>query len=274
MSGVVIGDDDWDVVVSKMISGGTLFVVSVICGVIPFKLAKIFKWTEPLDKHDGSDKKSNTTVEILLSFGGGVLLATTFLHLLPEINYTIKWLTEDGLLPHFQFNLGELLMMIGFFLIYLIEELVHNYLHRYQEKMKKENERKSDTNSVVELGGAFMRGIDARNSAIMKGFPANQEKSQDAENQESQVQKAHDQGHGHGHGHSHLPIAGGEDDALVSSLRGLLIVLALSIHELFEGFAVGLEKTTSSNFFNEITKNSENLNVTFFDRRLFHVRSC
>jgi zinc transporter 1/2/3 len=50
--------------------------------------------------------------------------------------------------------------------------------------------------------------------------------------------------HGH-HGHSHaLPIPHSQDeDMLVSSLRGLLIVLALSIHELFEGFAVGLEKT-------------------------------
>lgn len=112
-------------VVAKIISGSCLFVVSVICGVIPFKLAKIFKWTEPIDpKNPNQKNKSTATVNILLCFGGGVLLATTFLHLLPEINHTIAWLKEDGLLPELNLNLGELLMMIGFFLIYLIEELV------------------------------------------------------------------------------------------------------------------------------------------------------
>jgi zinc transporter 1/2/3 len=48
------------------------------------------------------------------------------------------------------------------------------------------------------------------------------------------------------HGHSHnLPVPHSTDeDLLVSSLRGLLIVLALSLHELFEGFAVGLQRDT------------------------------
>lgn len=73
-----------DVVIAKLISGSCLFLVSTLCGVIPFKLAKIFKWTEPIDPHNpNKEKKSSMTVNILLCFGGGVLLATTFLHLLP-----------------------------------------------------------------------------------------------------------------------------------------------------------------------------------------------
>lgn len=35
------------------------------------------------------------------------------------------------------------------------------------------------------------------------------------------------------------------DDDVTTALRGLLIVLALSIHELFEGLAVGLESSAS-----------------------------
>lgn len=69
-----------DLIIAKIISGSGLFVVSVICGVIPFKLAKVFKWTEPMD---GTNSSSKQTVNLLLCFGGGVLLATTFLHLLP-----------------------------------------------------------------------------------------------------------------------------------------------------------------------------------------------
>lgn len=53
-------------------------------------------------------------------------------------------------------------------------------------------------------------------------------------------------GHSHAHAHSHMPIGhvDGSDD-VTTALRGLLIVLALSIHELFEGLAVGLESSAS-----------------------------
>ena len=45
-------------------------------------------------------------------------------------------------------------------------------------------------------------------------------------------------------GHSHLVL--GEEDSVASALRGLLIVLALSVHELFEGLAVGLESSVGN----------------------------
>jgi solute carrier family 39 (zinc transporter), member 1/2/3 len=233
---------DSDVVIAKIISGVCLFVVSVICGVIPFRLAKVFKWVEPLDQSGGEngDKKPNKTVNILLCFGGGVLLATTFLHLLPDINHTIAWLTEEELLPKMDLALGELLMMIGFFLIYLIEEIVHNYLHRHQNKKKKQKEKLA-TDSIDDTD-AFMRGITVRNSALLKKLStASPEITHD---NDKKLPNDHES---HGHGHSHiLPLPHSEEeDLLVSSLRGLLIVLALSIHELFEGFAVGLEKTSA-----------------------------
>lgn len=246
-------DESRNILIAKIISGSGLFVASVLCGIIPFKLAKVFKWTEPLDKN--GEKKTNMTVNVLLSFGGGVLLATTFLHLLPEINHTIKWLVGEGMIPEFGFSLGELLMMIGFFLIYLIEELVHNYLHRHQHKLKKEQEQRMDAEKPSEIGDAFMRGISARNSAVMrlshsdfnKERNANEFISTDQLNSIAISEKNHS---GHGHGHSHLPVPhSDEEDTLVSSLRGLLIVLALSIHELFEGFAVGLEKDATGVYF-------------------------
>ncbi|GLG96463.1 Uncharacterized protein GBIM_03441 [Gryllus bimaculatus] len=49
--------------------------------------------------------------------------------------------------------------------------------------------------------------------------------------------------HAHGHGHSHLPPAVG--GGVAAGLRGLLVVLALSVHELFEGLAVGLQTTAA-----------------------------
>lgn len=58
------------------------------------------------------------------------------------------------------------------------------------------------------------------------------------------IHKSMNAGHAHMHGHTHMPAIN-EDDVIVSSLRGLLVVLALSVHELFEGLAVGLESAPS-----------------------------
>jgi zinc transporter 1/2/3 len=270
------GANDWDLTVSKIITGTCLFLISVICGIVPFKLAKIFKWNEPIDKHNKvSDRKSSLVVSMLLCLGGGVLLATTFLHLLPEISHTITVLEDDGLIPKSNFHLAEILMMIGFFLIYMIEELVHNYLHRHQHKKAKQAEAKELENnarkhiaehraSIAEFGEAFMRGIQARNSTIVNQFVENDQQRTQSQNSVSDLiapnqfngvsvdGPEHARKSQSGHGHSHLPLPlphSEEEDMLVSSLRGLLIVLALSIHELFEGFAVGLEKTPSGVYF-------------------------
>lgn len=75
-------DNKNSLVISKVIAGSGLFLFSVLCGVIPFKLAKVFKWTEPISNNN-NNSQSKKAVNLLLCFGGGVLLATTFLHLLP-----------------------------------------------------------------------------------------------------------------------------------------------------------------------------------------------
>lgn len=59
--------------------------------------------------------------------------------------------------------------------------------------------------------------------------------------------------HGHGHGHSHaIPFKDEEDglststSTVAKSFRGLLAVLALSFHAVFEGLAVGLESSVGN----------------------------
>jgi solute carrier family 39 (zinc transporter), member 1/2/3 len=254
--------NDQAVIIAKIVAASCLFGVSVICGIIPFKLAKILKWTESSDGSDAT--KSSKVVSCLLCFGGGVLLATTFLHLLPEIRSEISILEEEGSISDLQIPIAEVLMMCGFFLIYFIEELVHAYLHRYQKKLKKDSEKivtlKPEEETFAE---SFMKGISARNSVHGRftdphdssnshsrrgslidlafsnaekqvAVTSNSEKTNDA----TPANKSHTH---HGHSHSAMPIPHSEDeDMLVSSLRGLMIVLALSIHELFEGTPVCL----------------------------------
>uniref|UniRef100_A0A182N2D6 Zinc/iron transporter n=1 Tax=Anopheles dirus TaxID=7168 RepID=A0A182N2D6_9DIPT len=218
--------------VAKVTSMVVLFSVSMVCGLVPFKLVRWFN----LNPASPSGGTHLFLIRLLLSFGGGALLSTTFLHLLPEINHSIEALVATGALPEpedLPFPLGEFLLTSGFFMIYLTEELVHWWMHRRSANARAARAEKARLgDSTVPVEGAASK-------------------------------------HDHAHGHSHLPIgnvtavypvtdvdgtpavpSAAPPSPPASSangpLRGLLIVLALSIHELFEGLAVGLERSPSA----------------------------
>ncbi|KAM3962474.1 zinc/iron regulated transporter-related protein 89B [Aphomia sociella] len=224
-------DDTEGVVLGKGISMLVLFVASMICGLTPILLSKKFNWITADEA--GTLKSTNRMVMTLLSFGGGVLLSTTFLHLMPEVDENVHYLQDLGRLKEFDFALTPFLTCCGFFIMYLVEELVHLYIH-HREK----------NNGQQKL----VRNLSSRRSGPS---PGNGEKSVSNSTADliepASIQRNKDpevnHHHGHSHHHSHAPIVEGDD--VTSALRGLLIVLALSIHELFEGLAVGLESSTS-----------------------------
>ena len=61
-------------IVVMLLLGG----ISILCGYIPIVFGKRFKNKDGTQKH-------KTFFSALLCFGGGVLLATTLLHILPEV---------------------------------------------------------------------------------------------------------------------------------------------------------------------------------------------
>ncbi|XP_072929933.1 zinc transporter ZIP1 [Epargyreus clarus] len=220
------------VLVAKGTAMAVLFCASTICGTIPLMLARKFQWISPGDA--GELKSKNRVVMSMLSFGGGVLLSTTFLHLLPEVDHNVTELVDDGLMRDFDFSLAALLMCSGFFIMYLVEELVHLYIH-YRERKN---------GQAVPLA----RNLSIRRSRMSSDHNGDKSVSNStADLTDPPSKKGKDvetNGHGHSHQHhSHMPMNTGDD--VTSALRGLLIVLALSIHELFEGLAVGLESTSS-----------------------------
>ncbi|KAG5343823.1 S39A3 protein, partial [Acromyrmex heyeri] len=201
-------DMEKDALIAKAVTMVVLCIVSTIMGIVPMFLAKWLKWDM-----SGQNSRSMKTVGILLGFGGGVLFSTTFLHLIPEVAEGVQNLIESGKIPQLSFSLAYMLACTGFFIMYLVEESVHTYL-RKRQMMRRDSNKKDinlSTNELVENG---------------------------------QIQ-SYANGHAHT-GHSHLPaIMTSDDDFVITSLRGLLIVLGLSVHELFEGLAIGLESSAN-----------------------------
>lgn len=205
-----------DTITAKAVAMTVLCVASLTMGLIPLKLTSLFKWN--------GNPKNNVYIQMLLAMGGGVLLTTTFLHLLPEVAENIQELQEEGSLPELPFHLAELLMCAGFFIMYLVEELVHSWIHKKQRKSVAEN--------------VFNRTISIRRKTINSTLSTEELTPDNLEEARSYPHK-----HEEHNGHSHFMI---DDDTTVASLRGLLVVLALSIHELFEGLAVGLESSSAT----------------------------
>lgn len=114
-----------DLVVAKVTSILVLGIVSFLIGILPIQLTKWFSWN--LEKTGGG---RSLVVSLLLCFGGGVLMFTTFLHLQPEVRESMEALYKKGILPEMaeSVQLPELIFCVGFFFVYLIEEVVHSVL--------------------------------------------------------------------------------------------------------------------------------------------------
>ncbi|XP_063706319.1 zinc transporter ZIP3-like [Culicoides brevitarsis] len=241
-------DENKEIIIAKVTAMVVLFSASTICGLAPFKLSKWFNWGD-----NNTNTGASKVVALLLSFGGGVLLSTTFCHLLPDVQENIRKLQEKEMFPILRFDAAPLLLCAGFFMVYFIEEAVHWYMHKREHDMALKAEKAEN---------AFQRGRSSRNSMMSH----NKKKLSDAENPENgngvkteleqpevenenfkkyeDLQEHHDKYHHNPNmPHSHIPH---EEDSFSSNMRGLLIVLALSIHELFEGLAVGLESSSST----------------------------
>ena len=66
-----------EVMTTKIIAMSLLAIVSLMIGFLPLKIGKCFF-------NDGKIWK-RTFASVLLCFGGGVLFATSFIHMLPEV---------------------------------------------------------------------------------------------------------------------------------------------------------------------------------------------
>jgi zinc transporter 1/2/3 len=243
---------DEGIVVAKVVAMIVLSLATFLLGMLPTKLATWFRWNRMT-----GGSRSHLVLSLLLCFGGGALLCTTFLHMLPEVREVITDLQGEGKIAETSFHLPELIMCCGFFTMYLIEELVHLYLHWHGDSkgvskvddvihrsfsIRKCSGNKEGVENDTE--GSRRGSEDASSLKTLKGYPpvltkttleetGKKEQAFEAVTTEPQMIT------------SHHTLSPNKNDPIVASVRGLLVVLALSIHELFEGLAVGLQTSTN-----------------------------
>ncbi|XP_044011284.1 zinc transporter ZIP6-like isoform X1 [Aphidius gifuensis] len=298
---------------TKIVAMIVLGIGSLILGILPLVVGrcqtKKKQMSELSSTSSTTTNNSSTTINkstqglltsLLLCFGGGVLLFTTFLHLAPEVRESVERHQNNGQLFKLgKLSMAELLFCIGFFIVYFIEEIVHatitdkiekneDLLYRTVSVRRCNNKLASLTNTKMtnnkttpspstssstwkidkfnndddsnehkiitqdpttinqndlikknnSLTAVFVRPLPPMEPAKNNGLE--DDRFVTPENLHSNHHHHHLHHHHHHENHSHIPTHAD------TSARGLLTVIALSFHAIFEGLAVGLEPLIGS----------------------------
>ncbi|CAL8074490.1 unnamed protein product [Orchesella dallaii] len=224
----------------KWLVMAVLTALSIFLGLIPYILVRRTKAMLNTDS-----TKYKVILTILSCFGAGVLFSTSFLHLLPEVRESFNEIPEVWTTFDDHFPVAEVVVICGFCLIYIIEEIAHFIMvdghHGHHHHMNTVARHNSIAHGlpIPNVKGAV---IDARNTTNAQNGPSICITMSDSSNDltiirtgarssidcTSQVEECPD-----------------DDKSFASSLRTFLALIALSFHAIVEGVAIGLQDSSN-----------------------------
>ncbi|MPC83732.1 Zinc transporter ZIP1 [Portunus trituberculatus] len=158
-----------------------------------------------------------------LCFGGGVLLATVFLHLLPETRDSFHKAATEGFIPDMAYPMTELVVCLGFFFVYVVEEVVHSCLgrgagdggHSHGHGHSHLGPLQADSAPSPARPRVKETAIDGDDATLEKFLPEEEEGAA-------------------------VAVTAAAAEGKVATLRAVMVVVALSLHSIMEGLALGL----------------------------------
>lgn len=172
-------------------------------------------------------------ISFLLCFGAGVLLATALVHMLPEIKAALK-------------QYAEIVFCVGFFLIYAVDELSHlcgvggghGHSHGdHGEQLTSAARRLSRDSANGDLDGGRCYGSSEETKLLSKGESSNhvQQRPSDSDIPEIRQMRSNDT----------IPrvMVAASSDASKQVTGVFSLLLALVVHSLLEGLAIGVQDT-------------------------------
>ena len=238
----------------------TLFVLTFIFGIIPIFLKRYFV------KHadtEGNKSRYKTALSLLSCYAAGVFLGTGVLDLLPDVRADLGT-TLNSFHIFTSFPIAEFVMMFGLFVILIVEQIVLTIRERHaeanpetkplfsqppeiREKQQQQHHRHHHHHhNSATSGHRIVRSHSVSSNHSIGGisdepFTSSLRGSTHCEDCETQDSYASIEGTNH--------AADTEDEFLPehehSSLRALMLIVALSLHSIFEGLAVGLQDKAS-----------------------------
>lgn len=231
-----------------------LLILTFIFGIIPVFLKKFFRKHADTERHR---TLYQTVLSLLSCYAAGVFLATGILDLLPSVRVDIGT-TLNNFNIFTSFPIAEFVMMFGLFVILIVEQIVlhvkerhteetpetkpllhnhsrrHSHIHHHHHHHRHTGQQNNPTRAYSHSISSDHSIGGISDEPFTSSFGGNTPCTGCEENLTSPNEDI------------------GEDDAnheLVpehehSSLRALMLMVALSLHSIFEGLAVGLQHKT------------------------------
>jgi len=223
----------------KIIALFLMGILTIIAALLPIWLLQYFRETL---SNKQSRRRLDRVLSLLNCFVGGVFLATTLIHMLPEAREaTEKYMEEYEI--DIEFPVTEFTVCVGVFIVMILENIV-------MVCRTKKNESKEDMKIIIRSDGGTVSTIELEKGThtTASGTHLTAEESQEGRRSRSISRasslmidgsfKISEPEDNHAHSHMH------PDD--LASLRSLILLLAISIHTIFEGLAIGLQHTTTA----------------------------
>ena len=227
-----------EVLAAKVIALVSMQLLTLVAGLLPIRLITSLK-------NAGTRTQSRSTfiISLLNCFAGGVFLATTFLHLLPEVGEIVDELLQEANIES-SFPVAEFIVSVGFFLLMLLEHLVMSLQHTdhgselptspplLQESTASESNAQSNRYGSISEGHHNHENRDTEPKPISRHSCERTLMANIEANEENCVHVIHPTHH-----ESHHKTTD------IHGIRSFMLLLALSLHTIFEGLAIGLQST-------------------------------
>uniref|UniRef100_A0A7E4W461 Zinc transporter ZIP3 n=1 Tax=Panagrellus redivivus TaxID=6233 RepID=A0A7E4W461_PANRE len=193
-----------------------MLVLTLVFGLMPIKLMQYLRdgQREALLRSSAKKNWAAILISLITCFAGGVFLGIIFLDLMPDAREALEYVQSQGRL-NIDYPILELLVLLGFFLVYFVEEL------------------------TVTIFGEHSHGHDqtlvTQNPNIFNNL---RKETGNGSNQSCEI-------HGHDVNDTveHHVSKAEEKKAIVKSFT---FVLALIFHSSLEGFALGVQSSEVS----------------------------
>ncbi|KAK4885478.1 hypothetical protein RN001_001749 [Aquatica leii] len=265
-----------DIITTKVVVALFFGLIRFVFGILPIKIKVWLNKEQEIEKNKRKENFIECFIVVLQSFGGGVLFATCFLHMMPEVSYFVTELKKYGVLQR-DYPFSQLVISLGFFTIYFAEEVCQWLIARRSKKSKVEN---LDCKIDCELLEKNVKEIDQKDSNIANGsafevmsidvlannyknleyeekyFPDNYSTETVVDTIDEAIQTeidntVHDNVQNM---EANLDLSADinaeieefiEDKVKTQQqiLRCFLMIVALSLHAIFEGLAIGLQRS-------------------------------
>lgn len=250
-------------------------IVRFFFGMLPIKIyVLVQKWEHKEDKSAFEGSKRHEQVKcglaMMQSFGGGVLFATCLLHMMPEVHESVEDLKKySETVTDYPFS--QLIVCLGFLAIYFVEEISNWLISKVpQEQVNcdgKHTSPKRITSNKNKVSPSPRELSEKSNPFTIEAAMEEQGKTEDSFKFDDDMLEKVDDGTS-----DYLQVAKENEknlelskeldvnsDILVDDkeedkevrtkqhlFRGVVVILALSLHAILEGLAIGLQNSAAN----------------------------